>query len=188
MGFGTSLSAGGVFVDDATGAPLQPLAGGDELFFYAPTMNGSAGRLTTNGVDRWAFDAATPESLFFSARLPGRWGSIGCNVLWTKEGASAGNVVWQLKWRKTTFASSGIFVAKTAGTAQTVAVPASVGDRGYTQLLGGIIDTPPGTLLNDPNIVHFELTRVADDAGDTYAADASVVVVGVFRVGTWGAL
>lgn len=169
----------------STGRPPRILMTDDELFYYAADMNGGAGtptRLTTNGVDRWAL--GTGDSVIFTVRMPAWWAGFTVNMLWTKEAAGSGNVSFQLSYRRTTFADSNLFTAKTTTTVATQAVPSAVGDRGYTAGLGGTVSTPPGVLVGDPNIVHIEIARSA--TGNTYTAgDVSIAVVGVIRQGKW---
>jgi hypothetical protein len=168
------------------GRPSTLLRPDDELFYYPCMMNpGTATRIATNEVDRISFAPDLDQACFFTVRMPQWWAGFKCNILWTKEAASAGNVIWQLDYRRTYFADSNLFTAKIATTPQTVAVPAAVGDRGYTQDLGGVITTDPGGFVGDPSIVHCALRRMGANVNDTYAGAISLAVLGVIRDGRW---
>lgn len=168
------------------GRPSTLLRPDDELFYYPCMMNpGSSTRLSTNGVDRLSFAVDVDQSAFFTVRMPQWWGGFRVNVLWTKETAGSGNVNWRLDYRRTYFADSNMFTAKTTTPMQTVAVPALAGDRGYTENLGGDITTDPGGFVGDPSIVHCTISRIGNDVADTYGGSVSLVVLGVIRNGRW---
>ena len=129
---------------------------------------------TTNG--GYLFDATGTEVLFFQAQMPHAWkeGSIiRPHVHWQKTTSAAGDVYWQLDYKKAPIGA----VMDAAFT--TLSVATTVGGTPDNDLAGehlissfGDVDMS-GNELSDMLLI--KLSRIGGNAADTYGADARLL-------------
>jgi hypothetical protein len=149
----------------------------DDLRFPAQAIN-PAGAVAAPAVDTTEsgfpgtllFDNVTNEMIAGAAQLPHTW-KIGSDlrphIHWSKTTSAAGNVVWHFYYRIIRRGATadawvgpvvGVDALSSANTAEREAITA--------------FDVIPGSSLSLSQMLCWRIYRMADDAGDTYAADA----------------
>ncbi len=151
----------------------------DDLRFPATAVNppGQAADPdfdTTNGT--WLFDAAGTETIFLIAQMPHAWkegSTIKPHVHWYKSTSAAGNVMWQLDYKKFPIGEVGD-AAFTTLTATTTVSGTPDNDTAQEHLLTSFADIDmTGLTLSD--MLLMKVSRIGGNAADTYGADCSLL-------------
>jgi len=129
---------------------------------------------TTNG--GWLFDAASTEVLFFQVQMPHPWREgteIHPHVHWQKTTSAAGNVYWQLDYKKAPIAAVMDAAFTTLSTTSTV--PGTPDNNTADEHLISAFDwiDMVGNELSDMLLI--KLSRIGGDAADTYGADVRLL-------------
>jgi len=129
---------------------------------------------TTNG--GWLFDATATELVFLAAQMPHAWkeGSrIRPHVHWQKTTSAAGDVYWQLDYKKVPIAE----VMDASFT--TLTVSSTVPGTPDNDLAGEHLISTFGDVSMTENTLSdmflFKLSRIGGNAADTYAADVRLL-------------
>ena len=151
----------------------------DDLRFPAsaanpPGLSSDPDYDTTNG--GWLFDASSTELLFFQAQMPHAWREgtiIHPHVHWQKTTSAAGDVYWQLDYKKAPIA--GVMDAAFTTLSVTSTVPGTPdNDTANEHLISTFGDLDmAGNELSD--MLLFKLSRIGGDAADTYGADVRLL-------------
>jgi len=151
----------------------------DDLQFPAaainpPGLGSDPGYDTTNG--GYLFDANSTELLFFQAQMPHGWregSSIRPHVHWQKTTSAAGNVYWQLDYKKTPIGSvmDGAFTTLFNTSTVDGTPDNDTANEHLITALGDIDMT--GNELSD--MLVMKLSRIGGNGADTYGADARLL-------------
>ena len=128
---------------------------------------------TTSGL--LLFAAAGTELVYIFDQLPHSWAegtSISPHVHWSKTTSAAGDVAWNLKYKKAKLGEAldaawtdlGMVTEPVAGTPDT--------DTADVQLLSSWGTQSFTSDFNISDCILWELSRIGGDASDTYGADA----------------
>ena len=151
----------------------------DDLRFPATAINppGQAGDPdfdTTNGT--WLFDAGGTELIYLMAQMPHAWkeGSIiKPHIHWYKTTSAAGNVMWQMDYKKFPIGEVGD-AAFTTLTATTTVSGTPDNDTAQEHLLTSFADIDmTGLTLSD--MLLMKISRIGANAADTYGADCALM-------------
>jgi hypothetical protein len=112
------------------------------------------------------YDAAAAERGAFAWAVPDHWATMAVDLVWTNQGAGAGDVVWRIFGGPV--AEAAAYTLITSDTSSTVTA-AALNIRKTTTLLTGI--------ACETNHGYYVIQRTGTDAADTLANDASVVAV-----------
>jgi hypothetical protein len=152
----------------------------DDLRFPAQGIN-PAGAVAAPGVDTTEadfpgtllFDAGTTELVCGVAQMPHEWvegTSLRPHIHWMKTTSAAGNVVWHLYYRVINRSvASEAWVGPVVG--ETESSPGNTADVEGITTFGDL----PMPYLVTSKMLAWRLYRKADDAGDTYGADARLL-------------
>jgi hypothetical protein len=139
------------------------------------TTNGAAAgtRDATNGDSHpyWAFDASTDEFVGCFIHIPDRWnlGTVTAKVFWSPTDTAGGNVVWSIGANSYDNANNinGIGTPQTVtDDASTLAFFMRISSESSAITIGG---SP-----TDLELQFIEISRDANNASDTYTADAAL--------------
>jgi hypothetical protein len=129
---------------------------------------------TTNG--GWLFDAVSTELLFFQAQMPHGWKEgtdIHPHVHWQKTTSAAGDVYWQLDYKKAPIA--GVMDAAFTTLSTTSTVPGTPDNDTADEHLISAFDwiDMGGNEISDMFV--FKLSRIGGNGADTYGADVRLL-------------
>lgn len=157
----------------------------DALYKWAPDMRNAAGATeVTTDAPRWTFPAAGTSTVTFLQEFPTTWtsdptvgeddqGFIG-RMPWSKEAVGAGNVVWRFSYRFVNIVGGNFLGAKTDLVHAPIAVPGTVGEMTYTTDMANNVPILPGFFFGDAPQLVCAVSRLGDDAGDTYLGAAAL--------------
>jgi len=130
-------------------------------------LTGSVVKGIQSGFGVWLFDQTSDEAIASTVMMPSEWTGYDIYLYWTNNGGGSGDVVWRYDRN---IASDGVsFTTSTVtGFARTITAPVSDTLK-VTLLEEGVL--PTGTIQS------IQLARIASDAGDTLANDASLIGV-----------
>lgn len=138
----------------------------------------AAGFKVNNGTnfpwDSYEFDASSPESVFAFGKLPQApiyiaSATVKIRICWVTDSSTTGTVVWRM-------GILGVKSTETWDTAITDYDDVESTRSGSGKKLEAEISLVAPSLEPGDSIV-IQITRVADDSGDNYGADASLVEV-----------
>ena len=151
----------------------------DDLQFPAaavnpPGLGSDPGFDTTNG--GYLFDASSTELLFFQAQMPHSWKQgtiIKPHVHWQKTTSAAGDVYWQLDYKKAPIAAVMDVAFTTLFNTSTVSGTPD-NDTANEHLITSLGDIAmAGNELSD--MLVMKLSRIGGNGADTYGADAALI-------------
>ncbi len=115
------------------------------------------------------------EEIFFEGHVPGDWASgtdITIHIEWAPTDGNAGNVVWQMDWVALQAENNEVLTAGTTSTSITDATQTL-----QDELLETGDMTISGGILALDNVVGIRIYRDPAHISDTYAGDASLVLI-----------
>ncbi len=151
----------------------------DDLRFPAAAINppGQASDPdfdTTNG--GWLFDKNSTELIFLMAQMPHAWrqgSDIRPHIHWQKTTSAAGDVYWQLDYKKAPIGEVMDASFTTLSETSTVAGTPD-NDTADEHLITSFADIAmPGGELSD--MLVMKLSRIGGNGADTYGADARLL-------------
>ena len=173
-------AAAGKFLK-ADGTWTVPSGGGSAKVFdvFGPDTDGlypssSPARASRNGHPVWAFDDVVDESIILTGVMgPGYGaGNLDVNIQWAADGVITGNVKWNVEWERMDTSLDLDADSWAAAQTATTSAPSIDGTTAVTTITctqaqaGGI---------TAGDAYRIRVTRDADDAGDTLAADAQAI-------------
>jgi len=150
----------------------------DDLRFPATAIN-PPGQASDPDVEATTglllFAAAGTELVYALAQMPHSWkegSTISPHIHWTKTTSASGDVAWSLRYQIIGIGDVGSGTWSDADTVTTSAITDN--DTAWEHLLTPFTDIA----MTDQTLstcILFEISRLGDDSGDTYAADARML-------------
>lgn len=130
------------------------------------------GESTIGNTSVLLFDSATDEDVYYVIHLPVDWASgtdLNFHFHWAPTDANAGDVVWAIDYRISKSESNELI----SGTDATISTTDSTQSLQYEHLQSSDI-TISGASLETGDKIAIRIYRDADNAADTYGADAAL--------------
>jgi hypothetical protein len=172
--------------DNAAGVwkPVTPSGGGGlPPMAWDPANHGTypstAAARTNRGVHPvWAFDAGTDEDIILQGYMPASYdaGSLEVKIQWAGDGVTTGDVKWNVSWERL---HTGQDLDTGGGAADQTATTTTSGTDGQTVVTTIAFTQAQADSIAAGERFQLQVTRDANAAGDTMAADAQVVGVWV---------
>lgn len=172
---GRASGAGTGVPTDLTAAQTLTILGADTVVVTAAEMEASISGSPTRGavnaqLAAWLMDATSIEMIGTSVggiRFP-TWTTMTTQVVWAPSDTGAGNVIWQVANYTVT---DGALPSNAGSVNMSASAAPTVTDRVVVTAASSAINVAATTVKG------LRIARIANDAGDTYAADAKFIAV-----------